>query len=748
MKVDHTPNGNPCTTCGKHARLHRVEHAFQGSSPRCAKCDLPAENHRDRAGRERSEAWKERQRHRQRKQVRPRFFLGVDGEGRGKEDHKYVLLAASDAEGEREFSIEEPEGLSTVQCLDFLLGLPRRAKLFGFSFNYDLTKILKDVSDEMLFFLFRPELRKHRPGHKSPMPRPVHWNGYKLNLLGRKFTCQKGKRSIVLWDVFAFYQSSFVKALADWTIGEEKELAKIEEMKKKRAEFDKLPLAQVRSYCFSECKYLAQLVERLVEAHTQAGLELRNFFGAGSTATALLKEMGIPSRTAKDDADEKRASRIAKAYAGPVWMHKALRQAFFGGRFEHSTVGMVEGPVYAYDIASAYPYHITNLPCLLHGKWTLTKSRTRVLKATAALVRYRMHDIGQTAWAPFPFRMKDGTIIFPRQSPGGWLWRDEFEMGRTLYPKQVEFREAWVFEAKCTHKPFKRISECYIQRLRIGKEGAGIIFKLGPNSVYGKLAQSIGDPPFQSWIWAGMITSNTRAQILDMLGRHDDPYNLLAVATDGMYTRERIAAPLPRDTGTNDAVDKKDGKKKPLGMWEEKVYEKGLFFARPGIYFRLNPGKDDVKEGVRARGIGRTQVLEHWQMIVDTFRAKKASVALPPLSRFLGAKTSIHRVLDKRTDEWRYIRSDDYGQWIKRPIEMSFGAAPKRGGRLTYRNRETGELEYLLYLRSVDLNEPESYPYDKAVVSPEAAVQKLQMQELEEQPDTDLTDYDFDEENQ
>ena len=48
-----------------------------------------------------------------------------------------------------------------------------------------------------------------------------------------------------------------------------------------------------------------------------------------------------------------------------------------------------------------------------------------------------------------------------------------------------------------------------------------------------KLAQSLGKhPPFQCWIWASMITSGTRAQMLDMLALHKDWRNLLAIATD------------------------------------------------------------------------------------------------------------------------------------------------------------------------------------------------------------------------
>src|SRR5690348_17906092 len=54
----------------------------------------------------------------------------------------------------------------------------------------------------------------------------------------------------------------------------------------------------------------------------------------------------------------------------------------------------------------------------------------------------------------------------------------------------------------------------YTTLFRSGKDGAGIVLKLGTNSTYGKTAQSVGSAPFRSWIWAGNITSGTRAQLL------------------------------------------------------------------------------------------------------------------------------------------------------------------------------------------------------------------------------------------
>ena len=45
---------------------------------------------------------------------------------------------------------------------------------------------------------------------------------------------------------------------------------------------------------------------------------------------------------------------------------------------------------------------------------------------------------------------------------------------------------------------FRDLSEYYETRLQWGKEARGIVLKLGMNSVYGKLAQSVGSHRYRS----------------------------------------------------------------------------------------------------------------------------------------------------------------------------------------------------------------------------------------------------------
>lgn len=770
---NHIPHGDPCIICSAPRLSHRVEHETQGDP--CTRCRLPAKNHRPKRKRPShkdnrathlplgdpcQKCGKAAHMHRHRTDAERSYYIGIDGEGQGRVDHRYVMLAASDEKSEHTWVVEAEDTkkgrLTTRQCLDFILSLPtRRTKIFSFSFNYDLTKMLTDIDDETLYKLFRPELRPrwHAPfgnpcrfcgkkpeDHQSTNPqemmkgpRAVAWKEYRLNLQGTKFTVRRGDKRVVVWDLFKFFQAKFVGAIKDWKVGNQELWDRMTLMKDKRSEFDKESRKAVREYCLEECRCMAELANKLIDAHESAGLKLRSFYGAGSSGGAMLTVMGIKEQIKKPIPE----------------MVEPVARAFFGGRFENSVIGAIREPLYGWDISSAYPYQITMLPCLKHGFWKHTKREKDIEHARHALIRYKLAPLSDTeidemAWGPFPFRIKDGSSCYPAQSGGGWVWRDEYLAGRKYF-NHVRFVEAWTYDCQCQCAPFSQIPLFYLERLRIGKEGPGIVIKLGCNSCYGKLAQSVGNAIFNSWIWAGIVTSGTRAQILDLLGLHKERWNMMMIATDGIYTREPIIPPLPKDTGTYHAKNSK-GEKCPLGGWEEKNARHGVFFARPGVYFPLGELTEAEKKEIRGRGVGKGVVLDNRDHIMAAYESHGASgmVRVANVQRFCGAKTSISHSKEgynraNHPAEWNeekgWLRvKPSYGQWIARPVDMSFDPMPKR---------ETVRKDGVtLRIRRFPLDVM-SEPYSRALIlrDPEVQAMLAFQQEILEQPDIDLTDY-------
>lgn len=706
----HRPSGDPCDQCGLTPGEHRVKHReFLPDGSRCP-CGAVHRKRNDNGSRIRSPSQLEK-----RKRSARSFFMGLDGEGQKKNPHRYTLLAASDMTGKKQWFVENMEGLSTVACLEFLLSLPQSGRAFAFAFFYDLTKILQDMTKtqegrKALYHLFRPVLRR-RLGHKKKFgPKAVRWGNYSLNLMGKRFTVRSGKRKRVIWDIFAFFQKGFVSVLETWNIGSKESRARMQRMKERRAEFDKLTPSQVRTYCLSECKYMADLAYQNDAAHTAAGIPLRRYDGSGSSASAILRTMAIEELKVEP----------------PERLRQVIACGFFGGRFEHSVIGPVEGPLYSKDISGAYPYHIQGLPCLVHGQWVHTRSRGRIETARHAIVRYSLHDAGKRlSWGPFPFREPNGTIVFPSRSGGGWIWRDEYIAGERLFPN-VKFHEAWCLESDCDCQPFQKISEFYLRRIALGADTRGLVLKNGLAACAGKLMQSVGfDPPFQNWVWAGITTSGPRAQFLDALGLHSDPANCLAIATDGIFSREDIVLPAPRDTGTFMKLDGTPNEK-PLGGWVTKVIPKGVFFAKPGVYFPLNPTKKEI-EDVRARGLGRKSVWENWKKVVDAWKEKRHAVSLPSVSRFHGAKSSI-----TKSGKDTYTLSPDYGEWSERPIGVTLGAYPKR-----LRHIMVDGKDYAIMTLRAFPHDMQSEPYREATKSPEAKLLKALSEEMLEQPEGD-----------
>jgi len=742
----------------------KIQHSFKGQDNKCcAQCAAPRKAHRGFHP------------HKPKAHL-DTTYLGIDGEGTtdhfgpwpGK--HRYVMLCAADEFG-RKYIIENKKGLTTKQSLNFIVSLPHNegTKVFAYSFGYDLTKILEDIDDPTLYKLVRPDLRRRiQQGQKVQVP--VYWPSaspqFCLNWMNGRFTVKKlegteiivdsktggptvgykWSKPTIIHDVWKFFQGKFTVALEDWKVPdnvskEERKviLDEMREMKDKRSNFDQLSPEQIREYCFEECRYMANLSRKLTEAHIKAGIPLKNYFGAGSSAEAMMLIMKVKEHVKKARAEN----------PVPDSVEYVQRCAFFGGRFELARIGPIPTKTFNYDISSAYPYQLTFLPCLIHGQWEHTTDRTAIVHARTALIRYTLDEpTVKRPWAPFPFRLKNGSIAFPESSGGGWIWREEYLAGERLFDN-ICFQEAWLYHCDCDCQPFKDIPKYYTLRIQIGKEGPGIVIKLGINSNYGKTAQTIGGEPgtFHSWMWAGLITSGCRAQVLDAIAAHRDLDNLLMVATDGIATLEQITLGKPIDTGTNwlpcpepspkdiaESPDtfKKDGNQwlvnKPLGGWEEKILEKGLFLARPGIYFPLDPTKDDIKR-IRARGLGRAAVWDNWQKIIEAYESGQPGIQIQNLSLFRGIKTSITR--SGTPGSFIYKRSDNYGRWLSRPIDMTFSPLPKREAKVLEGGR--------LALRKLD--GLESAPYNKGILSPEALLMLQQAIEESEQPDGgDLTD--------
>lgn len=739
-------------------------------------------------------------------------ILGIDGEGHDLPDgsHIYTLLMAVDESGRVVGEAYNAKGLSIQECAAMLLALPKNALKFIFMGSYDWTKMIEGLAELDIYHIMHPELRRMRvcricdfnwrtaekscPRCSAEKVRAVNLLRYVAkdkadSRLGVGLDWFNGSFSIAepapiipkniretlkkkpsrwarktkVWDCFKFFQCSFVKAIKQWSVGTKEQQTRIEDMKKKRGAFAEEKPENVRNYCREECQLLAIMMRKVITACSDAGIELTAYHGAGSIASAFMKKHRI------------------KEFMGPSiellpqGLQYAVMAAYFGGRFENSIVGEVKETVYNRDIFSAYPYAIAQLPCLECGSWEYHAGKhvlKKARKGTIAILRYRVLERTKAerqkmAWCPLPCREESGSICYPTGFKG-WAWLPEIESALRGWSDLIELEGAWVYTTKCEHKPFDWVPAAYRKRFEWGKDGRGIVMKLGLNACAGKTMQTEGDPPpFRSHIWGGMITATTRSQSLDAILSAKDPWNVLGIATDGVFTTEQLALPVQRDTGTNDL-------EKPLGGWgcdPPEGLPDGVFFVKPGMYFALIKPIEEEDESIgrplmRARGVGREEMSRTAIRLIKGFRGwdRKSELKINVKSRrFFGAKSSVlvYSACSKCKTAWPgpptkmcdvcgqigdSCRSQmmklpsgiaAYGRWAERSINIEFEPHPKREGIAV--NGSFGRM----YVR--DMGGAESMPYIPGNTTPlgkaakEAAEQGL---EAPEWFDEDIDDED------
>ena len=499
-----------------------------------------------------------------------RPFIGVDGEGGntlldGKRHHVYKLLRVGDSEL---FNSDGSE-LSSRQCLDFLSRLENGNVYVAFYFDYDVTMILRGLPEERLKRVFNPRPMERNPGSYWPTDigryQVKYMRGKELAVRRNDGSEQAPKWStwVTVSDVGSFFQCSFVKALRQWftEASYERTIQLIEEGKAMRAEFEELT-SHTREYCGLEVRMLALLMERFREMCSGVNIRPQKWQGPGNLVAAVMRREGFPR------------NKDLSLWGTPIGNHVLgmANAAYYGGRFEAGVIGNIEGPIYQYDINSAYPSVYRRLPCLVHGKWHPINSRSSSLLGSDSLWigRIGFDHRPNVHYCGFPVRTKDGTIVFPRAGRGIY-WSHEIEAAHP-YLEDWHFSNGFVYEARCGCEPFDWVYEIYEERKRVGKGGKGIPLKLVLNSTYGKLCQSIGTAPYANPIWASLITSYVRATLYRAAMASRDPsqpgLGTLMLATDGIFTLDERTLPI----GTQ------------LGEWEATTHD-NMFVVQSGLYF-------------------------------------------------------------------------------------------------------------------------------------------------------------------
>lgn len=503
-------------------------------------------------------------------------FLAVDGEADTTVDgDPYVLLSVG-----TESLHKGGERLTHRDVFPFLweqhLKHPNHA-FVGYFLGYDFSQWLKSISLHEAKMLFTAEgiAKRQRKGdgaNQNPVPWPVYIDNdqWEIDLLGMKRFKLRPFKSKAPWmyicDVGPFFATSFLKAIdpKDWPdspVCTPEEYATIREGKGNRdaAAFG----SEMIRYNLLENEVLSRMMERLNKGYVAIDVRLakNKWFGPGQAAQAWMSGAGVPKSQVVQDSVPTKALSMA-------------RESYYGGWFEVFAHGHIPETTYEYDINSAYPHIMRTLPCLLHGEWTDGPGSYVLVKAEV--------------WGSDPYvgaiqhRESKETILRPHATVGTY-WLHELQAGKKAgVISSVKIHDAIGYRPCKCDPPLKGVADLYEQRLQVGKNTVhGKACKGTYNSMYGKLAQSMGKPVFSNPIYASLITSGCRSMILNAIATHPEgTKDLVMVATDGVYFR----SPHP-------GLELDGGR---LGAWDE-AQVTGMTILKPGVYW-----SDKDRESVRA----------------------------------------------------------------------------------------------------------------------------------------------------
>jgi len=464
----------------------------------------------------------------------------------------------------RQGVLADPAGIGTEQALAWLLrplpaGATRRCT-YGWDLECNL--LLRDLPS--------PHVGRLLDGET------VDWRGYRIEWIPGLLlhVWRPGEPGATLYDLAGWFRAELDRAVADYCGA----LPGMRRDGRAAALPAGRPAAEsALALAADYCKMLELLADRLAEA--AAGLDCApppaRWYGPGALASSALRSSGARLHLKRHTPENT---------APALW--DAFSRGYHGGRIELLRVGGFSGPVWHYDINSAYGAGLARLPPLSFMWARVDPGRVQSLDCAVWRVRWRVADSDRHLPGPLPFRRRSGATYYPAAGEG-WYWSPEVRAALEMYrPGTIDVLDGWATSSRRRSNVALLAERVYAERRsRRGQDAlSDALLKLILPAVYGKLAQRRGRPAWSSLPAAAYVTSWTRAELLRASLHAPDA--IIAYATDGLYSTERL--PLRLGGG--------------LGEWREERLS-GATFIEPGIY-RLTDV--DGRQRHRSRGFMAT----------------------------------------------------------------------------------------------------------------------------------------------
>lgn len=539
----------------------------------------------------------------------PRYMIAWDGEGiklSGATAPQHYVLYGCSARLDDPLVIESPDDTLDFQTLaEYMLETSvqhPRAFHVGYAFKYDQNMIIRTLRWRNKIELY--EHGETRATFADGAKYKIAWvPGKKLEI----FRIAPERAYIKIEDIFGFFATSFVRAYTSTfpDAHDDPTFQKVIEGKNSRADTKWEDMPTIREYWHHEIIALERLAEGFKSMLWENGFRLSQWYGPGAFANYIRRENNL--------VDHEYGGKESNLPNDTI--HHAIKCAYYGGHFEQYKAGRIQGPIYQYDINSAYPAAFTELPTLREGGfWQRipyaeleTDARAPSSVMSVYYVRFRgprRNVLSVHEPMPFPYRDERGNVSYDIGHQG-WYWAPEVTAvvnSQRWADYDCYVSDGWRWIPADDSRPWRdTIQPMYDTRLELKAAGnpAQMVFKLGPNSLYGKMAQRIGynkdtlEPPKAHTLCiAGFLTSYCRGMILRIMDAMTDD-QLIAVETDGVYT---TAPPDQIKQGYPDFVVSKQ-----LGEWGMETYDE-IVYIQNGVYLVSTGDEWETK----TRGINKS----------------------------------------------------------------------------------------------------------------------------------------------
>jgi len=342
----------------------------------------------------------------------------------------------------------------------------------------------------------------------------------------RMLQISKGNKTCYYVDLFNMYHSSLENASSKYLNAHKFDVIDAEKLNTDLEYWDN-NLLEIVEYCKRDAELTANLGNFLMKKVKASKLEMPKFF----TSHASLSKQYFRFN-----------AKLPQLKYIPINILDIAFQCYYGGRFEILKRGFFK-ELYNYDINSAYPFVIRNLPSLKYGIWKMIKK----ISKNECIGYYKvLLNINKKRISPFCIRTGN-LVIFPNGIYNVWITWYEADLLRDSITKLYYGYE--YIPNKHEYYPFRNAID-YLYKFKTDYKDKDQVFywlyKLTMNALYGcfierhKKAENIitSGILFNS-VYGSIITAKTRHKLLKDIDKKDYKH-IVGFHTDSIISTKTL----------------------------------------------------------------------------------------------------------------------------------------------------------------------------------------------------------------